>query len=118
LAALVAQPGRQRVLHHQLAAGREAADGRQGGGDRLGGEVHAHPEPAHQRRPARVEARAGQALDQRRAVGEGVQAGAEDHVLVHAAAGELTEALLGVVAAHGDLRAVPASRMWSPLLRW
>jgi hypothetical protein len=48
-----------------------------------------HPQPPHQRRAA----------------SEGVQAGAEDHVLVQAAAGQLAQALLGVAAAHGHLRA-------------
>jgi hypothetical protein len=46
-----------------------------------------HPHPAHERR----------------AVGEAVQAGPEDHVLVQAAVGQLGQPPLGPAAADGDL---------------
>jgi hypothetical protein len=50
-----------------------------------------------------VDLEGAQAGGRRRAVGEAVQAGAQEHVLVKAAVGQLGQALLGVTAADGDL---------------
>jgi hypothetical protein len=61
----VAQPGGQHVVHHDLAARREAAEHRHGRLDDAGVEVHGDAEATDKGRPAGVEPGPSQRIGQR-----------------------------------------------------